>query len=869
MYKNNFIKPQEILRMSSRVIPWLCVLVSCCAFYGQQRQDLDIPKDHEKWYTIHSNLLVSGHWFWYHKNYPNALDTLVLQQTKGVKKYVLPGCSEITYLGNNFVSVNCDSTINLIDLNNGNKERLDGVSELNLIADNDYLLLFKHNENELVLRDLNKGISKVFYGVYQYLYSDKAKILSMAINSDKGNELKILHLNDSLKLTPIVSTHSRKILEMCWAENGDYLSYRLQGIKNSKNRGDAGHIGFYDLKRKVKFIFDPSTNPDFPESYKLTSNQRNPLRISLDGKRVFFTYSRKVPLKRNSNPEVWKVSDPYIYKRMSSHMDWQNTPLVGVWTPKTDSYIAVTSLEFPKSLINKSKNYAIVYNPLAIESQYKLNPPIDLYLKDLSTGERKLFLKKYRSEINSIQFSPSGRYILYFKEGAWWIYDTKDHLHLNMNTKLNKFLSKPYFSESSKDSEPPGWSKGEKILFMYDSLDLWSVPLDKGTPKRITNGEEEDIRYRLISNYTKRNFGDKRMINFKDDQLLVFSIEKEDLMGYTILENGEMNRISFNNVYTRWPNISNDGGIITFMEETFYKPPRIMVYNTKTRQLRVAFQSNSHYNKYKRGTSRLIQFRNQEGDTLSGILRFPPNYDKDSLYPMVVRVYQKQRHYLHQYINPGFNNSTGYNPSNLLAKGYVVFLPDINYKIGEPGFSAADCIISGTKEAIKQASINPTKIGLIGQSFGGYETLFTITQTNLFATAIAGAAIASFPMDYLHIDGGVSLNYNRYENLQLRMGKSLFEDYKGYLDNSPLYHAKNISTPLLLWSGKEDHHVFYYQSLSFHLALKRLGKENTFLFYPGEGHFMSNWDDKKDLTIRVHQWLDHYLKREPKQEWIP
>src|SRR5690606_23687233 len=133
--------------------------------------------------------------------------------------------------------------------------------------------------------------------------------------------------------------------------------------------------------------------------------------------------------------------------------------------------------------------------------------------------------------------------------------------------------------------------------------------------------------------------------------------------------------------------------------------------------------------------------------------------------------------------------------------------------------------------------------------------LFTITQTNLFKTAISGSGNGDIIRSYLYIDYGSSLNYDDYEFSQYRMGNSLFEDYQGYLDNSALYHAKNIQTPLLLWSGKEDFHVNYYQSISFHLALKRMGKKNTLLLYPKEGHVFNQKINQKDITLRIQHWL--------------
>ena len=327
--------------------------------------------------------------------------------------------------------------------------------------------------------------------------------------------------------------------------------------------------------------------------------------------------------------------------------------------------------------------------------------------------------------------------------------------------------------------------------------------------------------------------------------------------------------ISLEESNTSHPTYNSANEVFVYHKERFNQPEYIVAYSLKNEKSETIFQSNSHYKTYQWGTTKLIHFENSKGENLSGTVRYPVNYNKDSLYPMVVHVYQKQSQYLNQYKNPSMRNGAGFNPTNLMLKGYVVFMPDINYTIGEPGFSALDCIESGVKKVIEIASVNPHKIGLIGHSFGGYETLFSIGNSKIFATAIAGASIGSYPMEYLYLADKSILNYYMFEHFQLRMGKSLFDDYQGYLDNSPLYHAKEIETPLLLWSGKADFHVNYYQSLSFHLAMKRLKKSNTLLLYPGASHVLSKSSDQKDLTHRVEQWFGHYLKGEEKQDWMP
>ena len=108
----------------------------------------------------------------------------------------------------------------------------------------------------------------------------------------------------------------------------------------------------------------------------------------------------------------------------------------------------------------------------------------------------------------------------------------------------------------------------------------------------------------------------------------------------------------------------------------------------------------------------------------------------------------------------------------------------------------------------------------------------------------------------------------RFQNEQWRMGKTPFEAPLAYESNSPISHVQKIKTPLLLWSGKQDQQVDPHQSIEFYLALRRLGKKNITLFYPNEGHVLTNATNQKDLTIRMQEWFGYFLKDEPPPQWI-
>ncbi|MCX2680642.1 prolyl oligopeptidase family serine peptidase [Galbibacter sp. EGI 63066] len=833
------------------------------------------PKDYDKWYRLGiPKVSDNGSWIGYKLDYKKAQDTLIIRQTQGQKRYVFPGGTRCSFIGKDRLSYkDTQNTLQLVDLDTGKSEKLPGFTQITQSENKRYLILYKKQERELIIRNLITGRSNTYDKVYDFKYSKASEMVSIAINRSKGNELNLLHLNNLDHIEHIFTNHPRRIEKIDWNEDGSQLVYMLEAKKGTKDSLDSGILGYYNVKEEKPRFLDLKTAEGFPKEYVLAMDSQLPFRISKNGKRVFFVYKRKTPLMSNDIPEVWKADDPYIYKKMDYQMNWENTNMIGMWDIESNRFIKVTDTKFPKAVINAAHNFALVYNPATYEPYPRANPPIDFYLKNLKTGQMRLLLKGHPNSSKSIFLSPSGNYLVYFKENQWWYYNLKKDRHINLNQKFKIIRKEPLSYNSANKSLPPGWGEGEKTIYMYDEFDLWKVPLGRGKPIRITNGRNKGIRYKLITKPEIEPESKGSLGIYKNNQHLLFYLDTEDKMnyGYAIKKPNEVPKeITFKESYMFrfWQNSSKDGSVFAYLEENNNVPPRVMLYSAKTESLDTVFQGNPHYNQYKHGTSKKVYYTNRYGKKLSGILRYPVDYNKDSLHPMVVYVYETQRQYFHQYKNPGMYNGVGFNAANLVNKGYFVFLPDIEYKIGEPGFSAADCIVSGTKAAINSAAINPNKVALVGHSFGGYETLFTITQTDLFTTAVAGAGIGNYPSEYLYIADKSRLNFAMFEDYQLRMGKPLFEDYQGYLDNSPVYHAKNVSTPLLIWSGKEDFHVNYYQSISFHLALKRMNKKNTLLLYPNETHALSNPKNQKDLSLRIQQWLAYYLMDSSKIDWM-
>lgn len=824
-------------------------------------------KDYDKWYTLKScEISYDGSWVGYRLDYSNRQDTVRFKQVGGKKLLSMPGCSRWSFIGKGLVSCSYpNGKHEIVDLEKGSKEELAEVTEIKPSYDGRFLLCFKKDKKQLIIKDRVKSNKRQISGVDRFIYSQKNNALCMAVRDTLGYALQIYYLNGPAERETILKPEHRNIVEFRWSSDANKVTYAL-----AANKEGTGIVGYYDLKQKKRTQAALTTMSGFPDNHKLVKKRELPLRVSKDGKGIFFVYTPITLQKHDAIPQIWKADEPYIYNGMSYRMQAHNIPKVGYINIENGNFMTVTDPNFPKALISPDEKYALVYDPAKYQPQSRMYPPMDIYKMDLRTGKRTIFLERHVMDLQSLNFSPSGRYVVYFKNGEWWCFDTKSDSHINLNAKLSAMNGGALVYNSPHSSYPKGWTEGEKFIFMHDGFDIWKVAINNEPSRRLTFGREKKISYRLINEPDIKGGKKEEMGIFLEQQTLLLSMEKNTQRGVSVLKpNGAIKNISFGEQYLRNIKISSNGGTVVYTKERYDEPQKLILYHINSGKLQVLFQSNPHYKKYKSGLNQIIRYRNRDGKELLGILRYPVDYRKDSLYPMVVRVYEKQNQLYNQYKNPGLYNGTGYNLTNLVHKGYFVFLPDIEYKIGEPGFSAADCIVSGTNKALDMVSIDPKRVGLIGHSFGAYETLFTITQSHLFQTAIASAGVADFPREYLYLADTSVLNFNMYEHSQSRMGKSLFEDYQGYLDNSPLYHAKSIQTPLLLWCGLEDYHVNYYQSLSFHLAMKRMGKKNTLLMYPKEDHIISNPENQMDLTIRVEQWLDHYLKGKPKLDWMP
>jgi dipeptidyl aminopeptidase/acylaminoacyl peptidase len=177
--------------------------------------------------------------------------------------------------------------------------------------------------------------------------------------------------------------------------------------------------------------------------------------------------------------------------------------------------------------------------------------------------------------------------------------------------------------------------------------------------------------------------------------------------------------------------------------------------------------------------------------------------------------------------------------------------------------------VPAVQAAIKTGIVDPKRVGLHGHSWGGYQTAFTITQTDIFAAAIAGAPLTDMISMYSIVyknSGGT--NGAIFESSQGRFTTGPWDNWAAYTRNSPVAFAKNVKTPLIILHNDQDGAVDFTQGMEYFNTLRRLGKPVVLLEYPGENHGLAKPENQQDYTERMKEFFDHYLKDSPSPDWL-
>lgn len=753
---------------------------------------------------------------------------------------------------------------------------------------------------DLILRELKTGTEINVGNVSEFGFNKSGKYLGLIIDAadQAGNGLQIRDMGTGT----ITSLDTDKAFyeRMAWTSEGDALTM-LKGTDDRQYRerlfSVVGFTGFGSGAPK-KVVYDPKADTSFPAGMSVSGN-RTPTWND-DRTAMIFGIAELTPVPRpagrggngTANAEgaeggaqtppaagndaterpnlvIWHYKDP----RLQSQQEVQenadrNFNYPAIYRPGDNTMVRLADEEVPSVAVSGRGKWAIGTSNTAYELMGSLNGQQfrDVYAIDTTTGKRTTVKKNLRWTYSA---SPDSARYVFYENRHFHVFDAESGTIRNVTEKIpTSFVNT---EDDHNIVDPPanflGWTSDNNYVLLSDRWDIWKVPVAAGEAavNLTVNGKKDQIRYQ---GRVPGIYRDERGIDLSKPQYFSVMAEWTKRAGYGVLEPGTLglNMLLWEDAAISSLTKAENSDIWIYRRETPTEAPQIFVTDATLKNGRkiVDMAPEAESLAWSAG-AQLVEFKNAKGERLQASLYLPANYEKGKQYPTIVYIYERltQGHY--QYGRPTAN---GFSRQAYTSNGYAVLQPDIKYYVNDPGMSAAWTLPQAVKAAVATGVVDPAKVGLHGHSWGGYQTAFTITQTDTFAAAIAGAPLTNMISMYSVIyknSGGV--NGAIFESSQGRFTGGPWELWEAYTRNSPVAHAANVKTPLIILHNDEDGAVDFTQGIEYYNTLRRLQKPVVLLEYPGENHGLARPANQQDYTVRMQEFFDHYLKGAPAPDW--
>lgn len=680
------------------------------------------------------------------------------------------------------------------------------------------------------------------------------------------------------KSQPLFQGKSKyKIKGLSISEDGSQISF-LVDIDTTK--AQVRHFQLYHWKsgNALAAQLDVEGSMGIPQNWILNENY-SPL-FSKDGKKLFFG-SSPVPVVQDTtllteeivNVEIWGGNDDYIYPQQNRQLE----------ADKRRSYLAVVDLseknvmqlaskEVPQSEIGDEGNAAFVLGesnvPYRKMTTWDPSAFTDFYLYDLQKKMRRNVATRVKGNAS---LSPKANYVYWFSapDTAWFSYSVTTEKTVRLNNQM-----KVQFANEENDSPDypgsygsAGWTTDDKAFIAYDRYDLWSFdPQNQREPVNLTKiGRNGKIVFRHL-----RLDQEDRFIDPAKEILLSAFNENTKSGGYYKLSvaDGKLTKLMIDPYRFAGTVKAKSSGQLLFTRESFTEFPDVWTADMNFTSVKKLSNANPQMKNYLWGTAEMVNWTSVDNIPLNGLLYKPENFDPRKKYPMIVYFYEKNSDNLYEHYKPEPLRSS-VNRAMYTSNGYLIFVPDIVYKIGYPGESAMNCVMPGVTSLIAKGFVDEKNIGMQGHSWGGYQAAYMVTRTDLFKAVEAGAPVANMISAYggIRWETGISRQF-QYEHSQSRIGGTLWEKPVQFIENSPIFLADKIKTPLLLLANDADGAVPWYQGIEMYMAMRRLNKPVWMLNYNGEPHWPVKRENRIDFQTRMMQFFDYYLKGAPEPEWM-
>jgi dipeptidyl aminopeptidase/acylaminoacyl peptidase len=732
----------------------------------------------------------------------------------------------------------------------------------------------------LVVKNLESGNDAIFKGVTEYQISKNGNyVMYVSTGTKKDSTLKA-----GIYIYDVKANNSKQISagkgiykNLTFDEKSTQLAFTAN--KSAEKALVKIHdLYYYNFKTDSAVVLVSESTTGMPSKSSVSENGR--VYFSKNTERLFFGTALS-PIAKDTTIVDFEVAKLDIWNYKDQEL--QPMQLVGLSKALKESFLAMVDLKSTRFLqiANEqmenvglgdfgNSDYAVLSGDYGQRGsvQWEGFSNRNALLINLKTGDKKALNDFERA---NYQISPKGKFVYWYNRNTkkWFSYDvaTGNKISLNLPENIKFYDEENDVPDEPREYGEAGFSIDEKQFLIYDRYDIWSFDPLTGMGKNITNGFGR--KNNITLKYVDLN-PEEKGIATKGNILL-------DAFNHTTKQNGfyqkDMGKttdptlmVMANNNYSR-PQKAKNADVLVYEKSSYVESPDLFVSSNFKQETKLT-ETNPQQKDYNWGTAELVKWTTPKGYKSEGILYKPEDFDPNKKYPMIVYFYEKLSDGLYNYKAPA-PSASSINIPLFVSNGYLVFTPDISYEDGYPGKSAEEFINSGVESLKKNSWVDGSKIGIQGQSWGGYQVAHLITRTNMYAAAWAGAPVVNMFSAYGGVRWGSGMNRQfQYEKTQSRIGATIWEKPELYIENSPLFKLPNVQTPVAIMANDADGSVPWYQGIEMFTALRRLNKPVWLLVYNNEDHNLVQRQNRKDISIREQQFFDHFLKGAPAPVWL-
>ena len=789
----------------------------------------------------------------------------------------------------------------LLSLTSGDQRRFDSVSTIAFDATGRFLALLGYAPDEpkgkgadLRVLDLAQGAELTFGNVGEFVWSDTGSRLAftVATGAAAGNGVQLY--DGSTGRISSLDSDSTSYSQLAWREGAPDLAV-LRSVSAAGKDGDEQVLlawrGLHSAtpdRRELNagagiddtLMISASYRPRWSDDGRIAfglrpldehaTRLRRPTDAAGDSSDTDSTgRAGGTPGSRRSRDastvQIWHSSDVRVIPQQQVQANARGRrTLLAVWDPSSARVVRAGSSLDETAQLMEGWRHAMerTQEPYAWGEMFGRRYH-DLWTVNLATGERTRML-------DSVRYSwPSGagRYVLSFDGTDYWTVELATGTRRNITSGVPAVFADTAY-DTPTDMRPPfgqgGWLHGDAAVLLYDEHDIWRVAPDGSGATRITDGATDRLRYRVVRVDTHEPTLDPAA----DMYMSLHGLWSQQ-RGYAVLRPGasrpEHLLLADRNIGQLAKADSAD--VFMWREEARDDSPDLFVGGPTLANGRQVTNTNPFMRNYAWTRMELVEYHNESGTPLQGVLLYPANHDPTRAYPMIVYAYERLAQQAHSFQAP--SERSYYNFTAWTQNGYFVLLPDIVFRAREPGVSLLENLRPAVGAVVERGLVDAARVGFIGHSWGGYHATYVATHSNLFAASVAGAAITDLVsfMGQFHWNTGTPES-DHSETGQARMEVPFWEDPEAHVRNSPIHNVHNMTTPLLMAHGDDDGVVEFFQATEFYNFARRAGKPMVLLVYGGEDHGFTQRANQVDYHRRILEWFGHHLKGEAAPAWM-